>query len=316
MIVGSIEIIQKTIQVQKAAGFQRYTEGIATVEREIISPTIGADLYDFLCANLASVDTQISTVIEILQSSITNLAFYENFDLWNAKATDSGFVRYSGEGVKDLYVGQERRLRQNLLENGYKQLDAATRIIEKYPASFPAYEREYFEGCFLQKASEFDRVFDIRGSKFLFLRTISFQREANLQHLQPVMKETYETLLAAVETDTLTAIQKTLLGYVQKASVFATLVVGGEPLQEMLSNRLYAKAGSMPSYDMRDDMGAYSDEIFDRILKNAGTNMKHALARLRKFLEANAAELGYTLPTREPGMWNIQGTDFKKTRLL
>jgi hypothetical protein len=318
MLVRNIPTIQKSVEVQKGSGFDRFAPHLSDVETGHIVPLVGAALYAELDAFVTAGSTtppEKAAVVTALQAAAVHLMFAERFDIFNSKATDSGFVRFSGEGQKDLYVGQERRLRRMLVEKGNALLDAATRLIESNAASFAAYERAVLEGCFVQRTAEFNFHWDIRASRFLFLQTVAAQRSGNEMHLREVMKETYDVLLQAVADDSVEGLQVELLKLARRASVFAALVEGGALLVEKLTDRSFSVAGTMPSYDMRDDMQGYSAEMLQQVLKDAQQKLDRALKALKDYLVANAVALGYTPDLAPMRGWDVRN-DLDKTYIL
>lgn len=186
---GKMEEVRRFIPVSAATAFPNIAPFIESAEVTYIAPILGNDLYNQLLAFYADSNAEIEgiselnrpqflTLLEYAQRALINLTYHYGYDFMNTVMNDAGFHRQESDTEKGLYKYQEDAIKSGFKNNGFNALDIMLSFIENHLTVFPLFRNS--DNYTIRKSSlipgtqVMDRIFDINGSRLVFLKVSRF----------------------------------------------------------------------------------------------------------------------------------------------
>lgn len=300
MLLRDIDRVKEILPVNVSFEFAKLKPFAFDAER-IIEDTIGSELYNELDTHYNAEpfvpSTHQDAVIKLLQEPITYLAFHIGFDILNTVFSNQGFHRIENEesGKKALFQRQEENLKLGFKHNGYNRLDIALKYLELSKVNFPTWTASEAYTLmlrnFVNSTDEFTKIYNINGSRLVFLKLRNQQTVAEDFDILPLIgREFFDELKTQILADSLSAVNAKFLQLLQKAVAFRTIYRGGvELLAELNEYGLYQKQIVENSKNFKTKSAAVAD-LYESIFGRAKA-MGHAyLKTCESFLKANIGD--------------------------
>lgn len=280
------------------ANFSSFVED---VERDTIAEAIGQEALDYFIVNLLTLEGVELKTLQLLQRSVAYLSIYnwsqtalfqfEDKALFLAKTTNGAIP--SDKKLRDLRTYCE--------EKGYNYLDRAIDLLENNLEVFAAYAdspaRISNHRAFIKTAAEFSKIRTINNSRLTFLSMYSVMLDVQSERLPNFMTQAYyEIFLEKYLDDDLTADEKKVLPYVQKAVAMLTISEACKSLPVEISAKglFINRFGNSVDYEQKD---AASQAQQDKLQGDYADKGDQALNKLKAYLVDNALLLpGYIAP--------------------
>ena len=164
---------------------------LSAAETTYITPVFGESLFSRVEAYYNSStrnEIVLDRLLELMQSAVANLAYSDGYYTLSVKMDDSGATTPKNREQR-LYRYQEDNLINALRQQGYKTIDMALEHCEKHLTELPEYQQSpWYEESrrhIIRSTAEFDRIFNINGSRLVFIRMSRWcatAEELNLHH--------------------------------------------------------------------------------------------------------------------------------------
>lgn len=201
------EEFKRFLPVNVTCSFRSLAPAIAQCENKYLLPVIGRPLFDRLSDFYETEDRNDDTLESLLglcQYAVIRLAYWQDFDLLSVSLSDKGAADNAGEGR--LYRYQADALRLSLKSSGFDQLDTVLEFCDNHAAALPEYLQspafQQSHNTLVKTTRDFDEIFNIGGSRLVFLKMRYFIRETEETELQHRLGPAFcGELLAADEAE-------------------------------------------------------------------------------------------------------------------
>ncbi len=184
------EEFKQFLPVNVTCSFRSLAPAIAQCETKYLLPVLGSPLFGRLAEHYASGtpgNGALDALLDLCQYAAVRLAYWQDYDLLSVSMSDRGAADNAGEGR--LYKYQADALKNTLKNGGFDQLDAVLEFCESHVQDLPEFLQSpaYTEArsLIVGTTREFDEIFNIGGSRLVFLRMRHFVRttqETELRH--------------------------------------------------------------------------------------------------------------------------------------
>jgi len=283
---------------------------IDDAEKNILVNWIGQAFYDVMldAYNAPGIAGKKMQLIPYLQKAIVHLALWKSADSGSFRINSAGFyvtVTATNKPVSDKKLEKFELGRR---EDGYKGLEQLIAFLEANigEADFAAYansdERAMNKANFINSAAEFTRYFTMMdGSAFMFYKLRVALGFAERKFINPVLGNAFaDTLKANILANSLTADQKKLMPYINRALAYYTIAYGASfiGLQFDGSGIIVQSQPSTGTYDVAVMKTAATPAQLAPMVTDALSMAQTEIRNLEDYLIANAGSLpGYIPPT-------------------
>jgi hypothetical protein len=237
------EELKKYVSVSVNFNIKTIFPAMAMVEKRTIIPAIGQPLFDDVAAYYADPATQTehaalyAELLECLQCAVARLSYADAYSEISMKLDDSGAtVPHDKENRPYRY--QEENLKRDMRLTGFEALDNAMRLCEDHIDVLSKYEespwRKKAMKSLVRNTQEFGEVFDIEGSRLVFMRMTYFIRLVEEIHLSHrIGADFLEDIIADRES----IIYAPFLSHLMKYVVYKSVAVGIDELMTVPTDR-------------------------------------------------------------------------------
>ena len=238
------EEIRKYISVNSKITFASILPYIESAEAKYIKKLLGPLQYLELCnyyldpaafPDLPGAETDpldMAKLLPLVQKALINLAFLDGYAILSVNIGDSGAYRTETEAQKGLYQYQEENLKNAFRSEGFDTLDTILEYLEDNIDLFPIFKRSdtftVYNGKFIKTANEFQEVYNISGSRLVFLHLQKYIDLVNDFSILPVLGRSFfdELVVAMTSEDGPTDKQKALITFIQKIQAYLSIAKG------------------------------------------------------------------------------------------
>lgn len=197
--------------------------------RDFIVQVLSQDEFDSLEANYN--DDSLTAAQEILlplvQNALTNFGYYLFADDGTMSITDSGFMRQEHTEAKSAYQWQVRQFKTRRWTNGWRALEKLAKVLyanmDDYTAWRDSEERKIYNSQFVWHTLQMRKYFRIDNWGTMWALQAEFIRVQEDDIRPMITAEIYDSLIADIDEDNLTAQNEPLLPLVQAVQVFGVL---------------------------------------------------------------------------------------------
>jgi hypothetical protein len=233
MLFQSTEEIRQYLPVSSAIDFENLKPHIIQIENDFIKPLLGSR-YEIV--NTYYNDGQSSDflpeLISAAQNAIIHLAYWRGFDVLNAYISDGGFKRSESDKVKSLFKYQEDNLREYFKTIGFNALDSMLERLEKFVDHITnngGIDEDWYIAThddFINNAKQFSEIYEINGSRLVFLRLKKYMKQVKDLQLKPLLgNQNWEYLLAEFASPVCDFRVKQIVPYIQMPLVFLAVAL-------------------------------------------------------------------------------------------
>lgn len=238
--------IKQYISVNVSTNYGTLKPYIEIAESEYIKKLLGDDQYDELLdyyeAEDPAPETRLDELLTLVQRALINLAYFRGFPILIVKMSDQGAYRNENDKQKSLFKYQEDALREMFKRDGFNGLDAVLEYLETNIDLFPEFEGStnytVFKSNFINTTTEFDDIYNINGSRLVFLKLRRFMNVIEDSKIITLIGRTYfDELKTQIKEHTLTAANTTAVELIQKAVAFYSISQGLSELGVKLTDK-------------------------------------------------------------------------------
>lgn len=203
---------QRVVAVSTGLSWARMAPLLQAAETDYLRPLLGAVMtheVDGIYWNLEPPKRtpQEREVLRLAQRAVLNIALWVNFDVLSVRITDQGFQRQESDSWHPAYKYQEDNLRRTFRNTGLNAIDQLLEYLEANIDLFPAFATSpaytVSQKAIVRNTAEVQEVYDIGGSRLLFLRLRPIINQVVELTLQPAIGDTlYDALLAYLDDGT------------------------------------------------------------------------------------------------------------------
>jgi hypothetical protein len=203
---------QRVVAVSTGLSWARMAPLLQAAETDYLRPLLGAVMtheIDGIYWNLEPPKRtpQEREVLRLAQRAVLNIALWVNFDVLSVRITDQGFQRQESDSWHPAYKYQEDNLRRTFRNTGLNAIDQLLEYLEANIDLFPAFGTSpaytVSQKAIVRNTAEVQEVYDIGGSRLLFLRLRPIINQVEELTLQPAIGDTlYDALLAYLDDGT------------------------------------------------------------------------------------------------------------------
>lgn len=298
MLVTTIEEIKQFLPVSKSLKLDIIKPSLNDAER-IIEETIGSGFYaelDIYNANPTPENLYFEKLITKLKDSISFLAFHIGFDDLNTIISNQGIHRIENDedGIKALFQRQEENLKTNYKVKGYNKLDLALQFLEANKAQFATWaaSEEYTlaKSNFINSAKKFSSIYNINNNRLFFLKLRNFQALVEDFDIKPLIgHQLFAQLKTEIASDSLTAENKALVDYIQKAVAYRSIYRGNVQLITDVNEYGFFQKELEKSEKNIKTQAPVKESLLDKLLSNAEYIGNSYLRSIESFLKSNLA---------------------------
>ena len=247
-LLKTIDEVKKYVSVNKNISFESVEPYIKQAERDYISNLTGDVLYDAYAFGMPTDATEIK-VYELFREASANLAWFLYLPLANVQVSDNGISVAQGNDYKAAEWWQVRDLRRSFIDNGFKAIDKALKIMEANEDKFSPWEATegytIFKELFVKQTDTFNRWFYISHSRRTFLALRSYMLETHHQYFTAKLND---ATIATIQTGT-AANHKKVLEFLQAAQTNYTVAKVIESGSfDLTASGIYMKMEEFPGY--------------------------------------------------------------------
>lgn len=294
------------------ADFRKYCSVNTGFELSLVENDFTNAFYRFVLPYLSQAQYDASKTnanalhVELMRhvkSAIANLGMMLYFPVLKVNITTAG-IQSGVPREKQLNQADKDDLFRHLQDTGFQAIEQMLLFLETNKATFTPWAPVSTElnKVFLRNATEFNNFLNINSSRRFFL-TMSWSIDNIEQNIiEPLLPDNlYSNLHTALAANTLSAIhQKLLNGYVRPALAHLAMASSSFTLADTrmvglgvcLLDADYVPKRNDPVYAAVPGSITYTRQS----LQKKGDEI---LAAMTDFIEANAADLGITLPTED-----------------
>lgn len=305
MLLKSIPEIQEYIAIGNGTQFERLKPHIQNAETAFIEPLLGLSLYTRLTKFYAEspVDPasteynvpEMTGFLNLIQKSLSHLAYWMGFQVLNATISDGGFKRSESDKQKSLFKYQEDDLKDYFKTAGFNALDEALEYLEINIEKFDDFNTSptwtVFKSAFIPNTKVFDAIVSISRSRLTFLRLKPQMQLVEDMEIFPILgAEILAEIKAEMIKDKPAEKVLAILVYIRKAVAYLSSAMLMEESGADLTERgLYFDSLSSNSQTDRNRQPANSDRIGILVARNRQIGMAY-LDQLKSFLAANVVD--------------------------
>ena len=236
------EEIRKYISVNNTITFASILPYIESAEAKYIKKLLGSLQYAELCmyyedplnfndqpgSETNAID--IAKLLPLVQKALINLAFLDGFAILSVNIGDSGAFRKESESQKPLYQYQEENLKNTFRTEGFDTLDTILEYLEGNIDLFPIFQRSdaytVYKAKFIKTANEFQEVYNISGSRLVFLHLQKYIDLVNDFSILPVLGRSFFDELVSAMTEGPSEKQADVIKFIQKIQAYLSISKG------------------------------------------------------------------------------------------
>src|SRR5690554_3423585 len=227
MPVKTVEHITGVVPVNALNGFNTFRPYLEKAERWI-TPILSKGLYDELSNETVEPEGP-SEALKLARICVVNYAMWVGFDMLNVTHDDSGFMRASKD--QSLYRYQEENLRTAFKDAAFNGVDDLLEHLQVNLETYPLFADSVFyqanKGSIFPATSDFNKVYNIGGSRLVFLQLAGFFDRVVDFELKPVMTASiYDALMAELPKEDQDPDLMALLPLVRKVMAFYSVAYG------------------------------------------------------------------------------------------
>ncbi len=197
MLYKNIDEVKKYLPLSNAVEFERLKPHIVQIENEFIVPLMGEAQYEdinaFYNANAeTALFLNLFNVVRAAQNAIIHLVYFRGYEVLNAYISDGGFKRVESDKVKSLFKYQEDNLKEYFKTCGFNALDIMLEKMEVYAKASgnTAINQPWYKAYhddFINNAKAFSEIYEINGSRLIFLRLKKYMQQVKDLELSKVL---------------------------------------------------------------------------------------------------------------------------------
>ena len=298
------EEIKQYIAVNVLISFKSISPYITTAERDFIKTLLGSDQYSELCSYYADPEDwtpgegeasaeSLAALLPMVQLPLINLAYWRGFSMLSVNLGDSGAFRIEGDNQKPLFQYQEENIKNSFKQDGFNGLDNLLGFLEEKIDNYPKFKNSdnytIFKEKFIRTASEFNSIFNIGGSRLVFLRLQPFIEQVNDFEIMPLIgREYFEEIRAVMSSEADPSdLQVQFINFVKKIQAFLSVSRGITEMGVNITDKgLFFDSTASTGTNIRKQQ-VIGDAHRDTIRKNAETTGRAYIEYLKEFLHAN-----------------------------
>lgn len=204
MLINSSDF-HKSINVSGSFDFDKLITSIKSIERSLLIPYLGQDLYDDLnTAYQAQPSASQQTLLDLIHPILAYLSVWKSADILNVDITAKGFQANHSSDKKPAFEWQVRNAKSNLRKLGYAALEELLIFLEENEDKYPAWESSQASDnnrdLIIKTAKEFSESIRIDRSMFQLLRPYQLRIQRNL--IRSLLgKELYMDIMESIRLD-------------------------------------------------------------------------------------------------------------------
>lgn len=234
-----VEELKNYIALNINSDFRTLGPKLAMAEKKYITPVLGNEIFNALVEYYngefeLEEDSERTwrQMLEYTQNAVAKLAYWEGYDEMSVVMDDRGARAGAEEGR--LYRYQEENLKRSLCKQGYDCIDMILETVEENPSVFEKYGKTPWkkdvEELVFQTTKDFQKYFDIKNSRLVFIRMLySIRTVQNTSLCHSIGRETVEEFVKHINQEKYARIEYALKSYVANKSV----AVGISELKKM-----------------------------------------------------------------------------------
>lgn len=294
-IVGQSNFVDHYANINNNMTFAKLNPSIRQATALYIVPWLGQAFYDDIAAKYqgSTLNGFESALCVILRDAVAYYTVYHHASSASANLSELGFQNRTSTDGTTQYIAQwqYRNIMQNLIKNGDAFLDDALKYIEDNASQFGLYS-QVTDTLLINTANDLTKYINTNNSIRAYTTLIPFIKKATTQYIKTIITDTvHDALITAIDADTLTAAQTSLLEKIQPCLAEYALHIA---IPHLTIDLTEGKLTMLSSSDGMSQKNTAQTESINALLAQTLKDAKTAEAALIDFVVENKADYGIT----------------------
>jgi hypothetical protein len=277
------------VQINKNYSESSFIPSVSQCEQEYIIDLLGQEQYDDLIANIASPSAPQLALINQVKKPLSWFVYHE--------LLRNGQIQLGDAGIKETSNEQTQNVRQWVLDDALKSAyqkadrfsDFLLAFLEKNKTDYPLWlasdAATIYKTSFITNTDDFEKHQRISKSRRLFKIVAQEFEIVDIRYIIPTLsQDLYDEVKRQIATDTLTAENKVLIGYIKK-------VIAPFALKQAIPEiNINVEVGGLKFYKENTGIKSSeqaSNEAIDFFIKKLDEKGQDYVRQLKKFLQNN-----------------------------